>query len=323
MDHLRRSLLNTFGGWNGDRLVERRGDRDWINAALRDAETRLVPIWRARSLIDQGDPLRPVLLSAADWSTSLNGEEIILLGVLNEVAYFAVEIADESLARRMETDTCGRYRNLHRIGSLMGEPDASLLAYARAMVHWHRRHRFCGRCGKATETRQAGHVRYCPACETQQFPRLDPAIIVLVEHGDRCLLGRQSFWDAGRYSSIAGFVEPGETLEAAVVREVYEETGVEIDRVYYQSSQPWPFPSSIMLGFRGHSRSDEICLGEELEDARWFSRQQMRQELIDGFLSLSPPLSIAFRLVEDWYDEGGEPLRGVPNWKSLWPSRKE
>lgn len=321
MDHLRRSSQNTFGGWDGDRLVERRNDRDWINAALRDPETRLVPIWRARSLIEEGDPLRPVLLSAADWVASLNGEEIILLGVLNDVAHFAFEIADEFLARRAETETRGRYRNLHHIGSLMGEPDASLLAYARAMVHWHGCHRFCGRCGNATEIRQAGHVRYCPACETQQFPRLDPAIIVLVEDGDCCLLGRQSFWDAGRYSSIAGFVEPAETLEAAVAREVFEETGVEIGRVRYQSSQPWPFPSSIMLGFRGHARSNEISLGEELEDARWFSRERMRQELIDGSLSLSPPLSIAFRLVEDWYDEGGESLRAVPNWKSLWPSR--
>jgi NAD+ diphosphatase len=322
MDHLRRSSLNTFGGWDGDRCVERRVDRDWIKAALRDVETRLVPIWRAGSLIEESDPLRPVLLSAADWAASLNGEEMILLGVLNEVAHFAVEIADESLARRLETATHGRYLNLHRVGSLMGEPDASLLAYARAMVHWHGRHRFCGRCGNATQPRQAGHVRYCPACETQEFPRLDPAIIVLVEHGDRCLLGRQSFWDAGRYSAIAGFVEPGETLEAAVVREVLEESGVEIDRARYQSSQPWPFPSSIMLGFRGHARSDEISVGQELEDARWFSREQMRRRLVDGSLSLSPPLSIAFRLVEDWYDEGGESLRAVPNWKSLWPSSK-
>ncbi|TDJ35537.1 MAG: NAD(+) diphosphatase [Gammaproteobacteria bacterium] len=321
MDHLRRSSLNTFGGWDGDRVVERRRDADWLEAALSSAEARLVTVWQTRSLVEDGDPLRPVLLPAADWSASLGGEQTILLGVLNEVAHFAVEIADESLARRLETETRGRYRTLRQVGNLMAEPDASLLAYARAMVYWHERHRFCGHCGTATEIREAGHVRYCRRCETQEFPRLDPAVIVLVEHEDRCLLGRQSFWDPGRYSCVAGFVEPGETLEAAVVREVFEETGVGIDRVRYQSSQPWPFPSSIMLGFRGRAGRDEITLGEELEDARWFSRERIRRELIDDSLRLSPPFSIAFRLIEDWYDEGEESLRSVPNWKSLWPSR--
>jgi len=320
MDHLRRSSRNTFGGWDGDRLVERRGDPDWIKAALSSAETRLVTVWQTRSLVEEGDPLQPVLLPAADWPAPLP-DETILLGVLNEVAHFAVDIVDESVARRLESETRGRYRNLHHVGNLMEEPGASLLAYARAMVHWHQRHRFCGHCGTATQIREAGHVRYCPACETQQFPRLDPAVIVLVEHEDRCLLGRQSFWDPGRYSCVAGFVEPAETLEAAVVREVFEETGVEIDQVRYQSSQPWPFPSSIMLGFRARAGHEAITLGEELEDARWLSREQIRLELADGTLSLSPPLSIAFRLIEDWYDEGGEPLRAVPNWKSLWPSR--
>jgi NAD+ diphosphatase len=177
------------------------------------------------------------------------------------------------------------------------------------MLHWRRMHRYCGRCGAETEPRKAGHVMVCtnPVCRHEHFPRIDPAIIVLVTDGERVLLGRQASWPAGRYSTIAGFVEPGESLEDAVVREVAEETGVRVDEVDYHSSQPWPFPSSLMLGFTARAASQEVRLqDEELEDARWFTRS----EIAGGTPKLPPRLSISFRLIEHWFDAGSDrPLR--------------
>jgi NAD+ diphosphatase len=151
------------------------------------------------------------------------------------------------------------------------------------------------------------------ACGRHHFPRIDPAIIVLVTSGERCLLGRKPEWPPKRYSTLAGFVEPGESLEAAVVREVREETSVEVESIHYFASQPWPFPSSLMLGFRAEAASDGIDVGEdELEDARWFTRQEMRDSIADGTLKLPFHLAISYHLIESWYDAGGlGPLRDI------------
>jgi NAD+ diphosphatase len=180
------------------------------------------------------------------------------------------------------------------------------------MVHWREHHRYCGRCGSPTLALQGGHVMQCsdPTCARQQFPRLDPAVIVLVTDGERALLGRQPAWPPGRYSTIAGFVEPGESLEDAVAREVREETGVVIDEAVYHSSQPWPFPSSLMLGFTAHASQTAIDLSdEELEDAGWFTRAQIAA----GEIALPTTHSISFRLIEDWYDsDAATALRAEP-----------
>jgi NAD+ diphosphatase len=201
--------------------------------------------------------------------------------------------------------------------------EAGLLAYARAMVHWREQHRYCGRCGTRTIAAQGGHVMQCPnpACALQLFPRLDPAVIVLVTDGDRALLGRQPAWPPGRYSTIAGFVEPGESLEDAVAREVGEETGVRVGEIEYHSSQPWPFPSSLMLGFTARARRTDIDLSDdELEDARWFTRAQ----LAAGEIALPTTHSISFRLIEDWYDAGAQtPLRAEPNVRMWQAPRRE
>ena len=165
------------------------------------------------------------------------------------------------------------------LASLLPVDEAGLLGYARAMVAWRRRHRYCGTCGAKTMPAKGGHVLVCtnPVCRHEQFPRIDPAIIVLVSDGERALLGRQAAWPRGRYSTIAGFVEPGESLEDAVAREVLEETGVRVAEIEYHSSQPWPFPSSLMLGFTAHALTQEVHLrDQELEDARWFTRADLR-----------------------------------------------
>jgi NAD+ diphosphatase len=233
----------------------------------------------------------------------------VLLGQEDETAVFALDLsALETPFDSLALDAAQyKFLDLRAFGALLDRRDGSLLAYAKAMMHWHSRHRFCGVCGSPTVPVEAGHVRHCTnaACKTSHFPRTDPAVIMLVTDGENCLLGRQKIWPAGMYSTLAGFVEPGESLEEAVAREVYEEAGIEIDCVTYHSSQPWPFPASIMLGFHAAAKTRDIRVdGAELEDARWFSRDWLRRTE-DGPEFRKPRKdSIARRLLEDWLQQG-------------------
>jgi NAD+ diphosphatase len=231
----------------------------------------------------------------------------------------AADRAADPPGSKRPSPTAASFEDLRLIAAQLPAEEAGLLAYARAMVSWRRQHRFCGCCGAQTTPAKGGHVLICsnPACGKEQFPRIDPAIIVLVSDGDRALLGRQAAWPPGRYSTIAGFVEPGESLEDAVAREVLEETGIAVDDIEYHSSQPWPFPASLMLGFTAHALSREILrLDQELEDARWFSRA----DLASGSVLLPPRQSISYRLIEHWYDAGGahclRDIRGATSWQA-------
>ncbi|MEX2647535.1 MAG: NAD(+) diphosphatase, partial [Alphaproteobacteria bacterium] len=184
--------------------------------------------------------------------------------------------------------------------------DAAVLAHARALTTWHARHQYCGACGSPTVVREAGHVRVCanPACGAQHFPRTDPAVIMLVTYRDRCLLGRQKSWPDPVYSTLAGFVEPGESLEEAVAREVMEEVGVPLSEVVYHSSQPWPFPLSIMLGFSAVAETDRLVIdGSEIADAKWLTREDVLNHEALGF-RLPRRHSIARHLLEDWLAAG-------------------
>lgn len=201
------------------------------------------------------------------------------------------------------------FAELRQASGLLTPHATSLLGYATAMDHWHRAHRFCGACGTATVTDGGGHVRRCsnPDCGRSQFPRTDPAVIVLVHDGDACLLGRKRDWIDRRYSTIAGYVEPGETPEQAVVREVYEETGAQVRKTRYYASQPWPFPGSLMLGYYARAERGEIVLHDnELQDARWFDREEIASWVPDGRLRLPSRISIAYRLLQHWFDEGAD-----------------
>jgi len=191
-----------------------------------------------------------------------------------------------------------------RSAAVLTPEDGGLAAYAAALLNWHRRHRFCANCGAPTEIREAGHVRGCPNCGAEHHPRTDPVVIMLVLRGEEVLLGRQASWPPGRYSALAGFVEPGESLEEAVAREVLEEAQVVVGPPRYVSSQPWPFPASLMLGFSAPWVSGEPVIGdEELEDARWFTREQVRDAVSErGPLRLPPPLAIARRLLDGWLE---------------------
>ncbi len=228
----------------------------------------------------------------------------MLLGLIEDRAYFALDLsAVEAPLAALRPPAPVEFTDLRRVGPLLARQEGSLLAYARGIAYWHSRHRFCGVCGSATLSEEGGHVRRCTnaTCDAQHFPRTDPAVIMLVHDGDRCLLGRQRIWPTGMHSTLAGFVEPGESLEEAVAREVFEEAGILVDEVRYHSSQPWPFPASIMLGFHARARSSEIRVDHsELEDARWFERSYLLSHQDDDSFRLPRRDSIARRLIEDW-----------------------
>lgn len=301
---------NFLAGPYLERAAHRRKDEERLRAALADPATLFVPVWQTRSSIQRnGDFLTAHLVAGAQSFAGIDPDEFVWLGEFRGQLAFAVGLSGE---RPQLADPSSEFSDLRMIAGELPPEEAGLLAYARAMIHWRETHRFCGRCGSPTLALEGGHVLRCSneGCRSQQFPRLDPAVIVLITAGERALLGRQASWPPGRYSTIAGFVEPGESLEDAVVREAREETGVVVDAVDYHSSQPWPFPSSLMLGFTAHARTTEIhLLDDELEDARWWTRA----EIAGGAVALPITHSISFRLVEDWYDAGAErPLRQEP-----------
>ena len=302
---------NVYACGSIDRAAHRRKDPAWLAAARAAPETRILPVWRARSLVTgpEDRPVAALLPADADW-----GEELVLLGLLRDgAAVFAADLsALEGPEAHPAVAPCvsagGRFVDLRAVGPLMNHDEGSLCAYARGLTHWNARHRFCGVCGAPAAGAEAGHVRKCgnPDCATAHFPRTDPAVIMLVhDGGDRCLLGRQAVWPAGMHSTLAGFVEPGECLEDAVAREVFEEVGVRVADVRYHSSQPWPFPASLMLGFTARALSADLAVAlDELESAVWMSRDTLRSlEPSDDFRM--PRIdSIARRLIEDWIAEG-------------------
>ncbi len=269
-----------------DRAAEHRRDADWLAAAWTDERGRVLVVdAKGRALLD-GETLALLPPSEAP-----EGERF-LLGVDGDgVAYWAVA-AD--LPRRLGA----RPQGLREVGALLPDRDAGMFVQAVALANWHAAHPCCARCGEATYVEQAGYVRRCPADGSEHFPRTDPAVIMLVTDGaDRALLARQPAWPPGFYSTLAGFVEPGESLEQAVAREVLEEVGVVVRDVRYQGSQPWPFPSSLMLGFTAVADVGEVRLGDgEIEDARWLTREQVRS----GEVRTPPAVSIAYRLIADW-----------------------
>lgn len=308
MDNLTRSLGNGLVHEAIERASEIRGHEEHLGRLFKKPDSIIIPVSQDKNLVAHGDAARAVRLGSREISSAA-GDLVVFLGMVEGRACFALDLQTDD-PRVGELEAHGQFLELRTVGPVLDDPDASMLSYARGICGWHRRHVFCGACGHPTVPIQGGHVRRCtnPACGVSHFPRIDPAIIVLTHNGDRCLLGRKSDWPGGRYSTIAGFVEQGEAIEQAVVREVKEETGITVGEVSYHSSQPWPFPGSVMLGF--HARTDderEIELVDgELEDARWFTRSQIGRALgKTGPLRLPPGFSIARRLIEDWYHHDG------------------
>jgi len=318
---------NVYSGAGLDRADHLRGDVGAMARFLGDPATRFVAVWRSHSLVARagaaGEPAVAWLSGERALALAERAGEWVFLGLEGAAtAYVALDFSDHERPQSdLALDAPAEFRDLREVGALLPQRDGSILAYARGLMHWHRRHRFCGRCGAPTESRKGGHLRVCtrPACGLEHFPRTDPAVIMLVHDGEACVLGRRPGWPPGMHSTLAGFVEPGESLEEAVAREVREEVGVEVplSGIRYSSSQPWPFPASLMLGF--HARAERAPLAvyqDELESAGWFSRARLRAlDEGDGGsgggggsgsdeLRLPRRDSIARRLIEDWLAEG-------------------
>jgi NAD+ diphosphatase len=272
-----------------DRAAEHRKDEEWLAAAWPGGRVLVVDDERRAVADDDG----LLLVAASDVDATA---ERFFLGVDDTgTAYWSVV---GELPRRLGA----RPVSIRDVGATLSDRDAGLLVAAVALGNWHASHRRCPRCGEPTQVVEGGWVRRCPADGSDHFPRTDPAVIVLVhDGGDRCLLGRQPTWPRGRYSTLAGFVEPGESLEQAVVREIREESSVTVGDVVYRGSQPWPFPASLMLGFEARVVGGTAAVGDdELEDVRWFSRADLRR----GEPMLPPPASIAHWLITSWLDRG-------------------
>ena len=313
------SLIYT--GVRLDRAGLNRKVEAWLAFKKRDSRARIIAVWRNRSLIIDGDngarahmPSKedaPELLKAAD--------DPVFLGLDDDNnPHFGVDIShlDEHDAIALAGEGAS-FVDLRSLGWMIPRDDAGLLAYARGLAYWHRTHRYCGHCGSPTESREGGHMRKCanPTCGRPSFPRTDPAVIMLVEHPGNdthppsCLLGRSGKWEFPLYSTLAGFVEPGESLEEAVAREVLEEANLVVENVRYMASQPWPFPSSLMLGFRATATTSEIKIDpEELADARWCTPQEVLAfREWDVATETEPRLprrdSIARWLLQNWLDD--------------------
>ncbi|MFC7737543.1 NAD(+) diphosphatase [Roseomonas sp. GCM10028921] len=300
------SRPNAYTGSPLDRVSDRRDDEAFVAAALAAPDSLIVPVWRSRSLlrgVESGAPEAVMLTREAAESVLMAGGPWALLGLREGTPVFAVDLSAAEDPLPLLPEGFGEFYDLRAVAGLLPPGEASLLAHARGLMHWRVRHRFCGVCGGACEPRSAGNATACTACNAQHFPRTDPAVIMLVVDGDRCLLGHSTrFPNSTMYSTLAGFVEPGESLEEAVRREVLEETGVRVGTAHYHSSQPWPFPASIMLGFHAEALSREITVdAAELRDARWFTRDEIRHPESAGF-SLPRVDSIARRLIEDWLE---------------------
>ena len=295
-----------------DRATPRRADGAWVEAAWADPRTRVLVVSDSQALARSADG-RPelVFISSAE---APEGTKFLLGVDTDDVAYFGVSVpGGVSRVRSGEDDV--QPLSLRQVGALLSDRDAGLLTHAVALANWHDTHTHCPRDGTPTVPAPAGHLTTCPTDGSEHFPRLDPAVIMLVtDPDDRCLLARNALWPKGRMSVLAGFVEPGESAEHAVAREVFEETAITVGHIRYLGSQPWPMPRSLMLGFQAAATAGQRITvdTEEIGEARWFTREEMLAAIGTGELALAPTSSIARRLIEFWY--GGELPDGQGSW---------
>jgi len=296
-----------------------RTNQKWMADSLIDPQTRYLPMRNLNALIVPSE--RPDAPMDIGWQAPVevaefvgDGAICVFLGLLDGAPRYAVDVssmddrhADSELARK------GRFMDVRRIAPRLGNGIPAILAQARAMIDWQKRHGFCSTCGAPSKSAQGGYLRICTSedCGAQHFPRTDPVVIMLAVRGDKCLLGRQPGFPPDMYSSLAGFMEPGECIAEAARREVMEEAGIVVGDVHYRDTQPWPFPSSLMIGCWAEAQTEEITIdGEELEDARWFGRDQVIAALENPSMTLEdqnwaglavpPPMAIAHHLIKDW-----------------------
>jgi NAD+ diphosphatase len=326
IDRITLSRRNVFSSVRLDRLAEYRDNGEWVLSAQNSAKARFVPLWRNRNLLaDTAEGQVAVYLKPGELEHPESIQPPTLLGTDGKRYFFAVSINDRQQEQLLARHPEAKFIDLRLASVNMDAKHAAVLAYAKALHYWQYRHGFCGVCGSVNRLESSGHKLVCSneECGRYSFPRIDPAIIVLVTQGDACLLGHNAAWPPKRFSTLAGFVEPGESLEDAVVREVFEESQVRLKSIRYVSSQPWPFPASAMCGFCAEADGRNCGSSDEMEEVRWFSAAEMKAMVSSDEIRLPPPVSIAYQLIADWYHQQcGENLEALVRQAGSWLGRK-
>ncbi|MAL78887.1 MAG: NAD(+) diphosphatase [Sneathiella sp.] len=304
-----------FGGGNLDRASHVRNDPDWIEQKIKDPNSRFLPLHQLKALIN----LRG--MAAIDWRPEAdvrefieNRAEMVFLGIDDgDTCHFAIDVSAMENPRQPPNPEWGKFIDVRSVAPQLSPGEAGALAQARSMIDWHNRHGFCAVCGASTRSQEAGYSRICqdPDCKASHFPRTDPVAIMMVTRGDKCLMGRGANFPPGFFSCLAGFIEPGETIEQAVAREVFEESGIRVKNVRYHQSQPWPFPSSLMIGCFAEAMNEDIVIDRtELADADWFSkddvRMMMQQSGKPSGLRMGGPIALAHQLAKSWVEDAAD-----------------
>lgn len=306
MDHLSKSSLNYLTTAGLDRMPHIRTQEIDLKELTSSDQARFIPVQGDKNLLKQENAVDPLFLKKKDiQNIEFTHENCFLLGSKEGLVYYAVSLEsdDFSLTLPEGASFTGMRKSRLDVKNWKG----SLLAFANALISWQNSHKFCGKCGSPTKGAELGQARYCTndLCGTPHYPRTDPAIIVAVTKGNKCLMARKEGWPEGMYSIVAGYVDHGESLEDTVVREVFEETGIHVNKVTYHSSQPWPFPYTLMLGYFAEAQNEDIHIDEnELEEARWFTREDIVKGLQSGEHKLPTIFSISRKLITEWFNRG-------------------
>jgi NAD+ diphosphatase len=304
------AFFNTFAGNPLDRASERRRDEAWLAEMLAAPGSLSLALWNGKPMVEGGKESGVQLAYLrADMARELagGGERLLFMGLWKENAVFALDFDGAADPAEGPLEGLGRFEDLRTIALKLPAADAAIAATAKSMFEWRRRHRHCAACGQTSEVAEGGWKRVCPSCKAEHFPRTDPVVIMLPVRGEACLLGRQAAWPKGMYSALAGFLEPGECIEEACARELAEEAGLRAVKVRYHSTQPWPYPSSLMIGLIAEVENEDAIPDQtELDEVRWFSRVEagalIRGELTDA--RAPGELAIAHQLIKAWASEG-------------------
>jgi NAD+ diphosphatase len=300
-------FTNTFAGNPLDRASERRGDLSWLKGKLEDPDSLAIAIWNGKPFVEKtkdgaGNQIAYLPVTLAE-ELSGGGERLLFMGLWKETAVFAVDLEGNADPAEGPLMGLGRFEDLRGIALTLPQADAAMLATARQMFEWRRRHRHCASCGQPSVAFDGGWKRVCPACQAEHFPRTDPVVIMLATHDGKALLGRQAAWPSGMFSALAGFLEPGESIEEACARELKEEAGLKTAKVTYHSTQPWPYPSSLMIGLIAEVEDEDATPDQtELSEVRWFTKPEMRDLLAGKLTGTFAPgrMAIAHQLIKSW-----------------------